>query len=274
MDGTGYDKQGYAHISDGNYTSWDDTYVTKSTKTVTHNDNGTLDIIVGFNSGWPIDGVNYFGVLISTNLTNPDAGNKDVVGVTYAEKTVTLTNVGHVLTVKPNGGTWNGSTSDQTFTQAPTTTKTISNPTRTGYTFSSWSKSGGGSISGTTYTFGNSDGILTANWTPIAYTLTTAVNPSGYGTVTTGGSVNYGSTKQLTAAPTQISGYSTTFKNWSYTSGTLSSTTTNPTTFTMGNGNATVTANFERTPNNYYVKFYSNGGSGSMADQKFTVGVT
>ena len=81
------------------------------------------------------------------------------------------------MTVAPNGGTWSGSTSNQTFTQNYSTTKSIENPSaNASYTitynansqgatytasptsvqrpFSSWSLSGSGSISGTTYTYG------------------------------------------------------------------------------------------------------------------------
>lgn len=70
----------------------------------------------------------------------------------------------YTLTVKPNGGTWNGSTSDQAFTQNYNTTKTIANPTRSGYRFNGWSKSGSGSLSGTTFTYGAGNATLTATW--------------------------------------------------------------------------------------------------------------
>ncbi len=74
------------------------------------------------------------------------------------------------------------------------------------------------------------------------HTLTTAVSPSGAGTVTSGGSMAQGATKSLTA--TANSGY--VFDHWtvSGTGATLSSTSSNPTTFTMGTANATVTAYF------------------------------
>ena len=61
--------------------------------------------------------------------------------------------------------------------------------------------------------------------------------------VANGASVAEGATVTLTATPS--SGYE--FSNWSVsgTGASLSSTSTNPTTFTMGTSNATVTANFE-----------------------------
>ena len=91
------------------------------------------------------------------------------------------------LTVKPNGGTWSGSTSDQIFSQKYKTTKSIPDPTANpvfsitynangqgaSYTpgptsleraFTGWANDGPGTLSGTTYTFGAGDGVLTANY--------------------------------------------------------------------------------------------------------------
>ena len=75
------------------------------------------------------------------------------------------------------------------------------------------------------------------------YTLTTRVNYTDGGTVSSGGSVQYTKTKELTATPN----YGYVFKNWtvSGSGSSVSSTTANPTTFTMGTANATVTANFD-----------------------------
>jgi len=75
------------------------------------------------------------------------------------------------------------------------------------------------------------------------YTLTTQVNSVERGSVTSGESIQYTQTKELTATPK----YGYVFKNWtiSGTESSLSSTTSNPTTFTMGTENATVTANFD-----------------------------
>ena len=91
----------------------------------------------------------------------------------------------YTLTVNPNGGTWNGTTANSEISKEITKTTSIANPTPpTGYkvtfagdiqnaptsltapkTFSKWTLSGAGSLSGTTYTFGAGDGILTANYT-------------------------------------------------------------------------------------------------------------
>ena len=70
----------------------------------------------------------------------------------------------YTLTVNPNGGTWNNSTSASTITQNYGTTYTLANPTKPGYTFTGWTLSGKGSLSGSTYTFADGAGTLTANY--------------------------------------------------------------------------------------------------------------
>ena len=70
----------------------------------------------------------------------------------------------YVLTVNPNGGTWQSSTSASTITRNYGTTTTIYDPIRNGYKFTGWTLTGKGSLSGTTYKFGAGAGTLTANW--------------------------------------------------------------------------------------------------------------
>ncbi|MEG1910674.1 MAG: InlB B-repeat-containing protein [Bacteroidales bacterium] len=64
---------------------------------------------------------------------------------------------------------WAGSSSTQSFNQVVGSTKSISDPTRAGYTFTGWSKSLGNaaSFTGTTFTFGaaNTSSSLSATWT-------------------------------------------------------------------------------------------------------------
>lgn len=82
-----------------------------------------------------------------------------------------------------------------------------------------------------TLTYSSDNGTISG----VSYGTTTAV--------TSGASVAEGGKVTLTATP--ASGYA--FTGWSVegTGSSLSSTSTNPTTFTMGTANATVTANFE-----------------------------
>ncbi len=91
------------------------------------------------------------------------------------------------------------------------------------------------------YTYENSTPTHTLTYSATNGSITGV--DGGSNPVTTGASVAESATVTLTATPS--SGYR--FSSWSVdgTGSTLSSTSTNPTTFTMGTANATVTANFE-----------------------------
>lgn len=67
----------------------------------------------------------------------------------------------YTLTINPNGGSV--SPTSQTGTQGQT--YALPTPTRSGYTFTGWTLSGGGSLNGNTYTFSSSNGAVTAGWT-------------------------------------------------------------------------------------------------------------
>ncbi len=173
------------------------------------------------------------------------------------------------LTVDPDGGTWNGKTTSQEFTQEVGTTKTISDATRDGYTFTGWKvTSGNGTISGTTFTFGSENTVLTAQWTIKTYTVTINVNNNDYGTVNNQASVTINNVPHfskitlsgskltingtdITAAVKNLTGYTTTFTN--FTVGGTAVTNNQQIT-----GATTITANFTRTANEvtYKVEHY------------------
>jgi len=67
----------------------------------------------------------------------------------------------YTVTLNANGG----SVTPASVSQMTGTTYTLPTPTRSGYTFTGWTLSGGGSLSGSTYTFGTSNGTVTAQWT-------------------------------------------------------------------------------------------------------------
>lgn len=74
----------------------------------------------------------------------------------------------YTLTINPNGGSYNGSTSNTTVTQAFNTTYTLKYPTRTNYVFSHWSASRGSNfneygLNMTVYN-NNSNGTVTHQW--------------------------------------------------------------------------------------------------------------
>lgn len=105
---------------------------------------------------------------------------------------------------------------------------------------------------------------------PVTHTLTySATNGTIAGVdassnaVASGGSIAESATVTLTATPSD--GYA--FSSWSIegTGATLSSTTTNPTTFTMGTANATVTANFVELDSRYEANIsYTNSSESAV----------
>ena len=106
-----------------------------------------------------------------------------------------------------------------------------------------------------TQTF-NSATTITANFSRTInnYTVTIARNNASYGTVSSNSvSIPYGTTysvsgnvltfsngTKVTASVSNATGYTTTFSSWSPSSGTIT-------------GNTTITANFSRSINNYYI---------------------
>lgn len=142
------------------------------------------------------------------------------------------------VTVKPSPGSWNGTTSNSTVTQAigSTLNVTPSSPkytvsfdsaggtscsNMTSYpTFAGWTVTGGGSVdSSNVYKFGDTDGTLTAKWTNNSITLPTPTR-TGYsfqgwtsnGTNTLKGSYTVSGSVKLTAK-WKINSYTVTFVN-------------------------------------------------------------
>lgn len=108
------------------------------------------------------------------------------------------------------------------------------------YTFSNWTEGGTVVSTQANYQFTvYSNRTLVANftYTPPTYTITVYANPTNGGTVTGGGTYNYGTTVNLTANP--YSGF--TFDHWQ------DGNNNNPRTITV-TGNATYTAYFEAQP--------------------------
>ncbi len=88
------------------------------------------------------------------------------------------------LQADPNGGTWNGSTEVQSFTQAYGTTLEIPEPKRDKYRFTGWNKKiTNGFLDNTTYKFGPNAGVtdcITAQWEAFIFTIKYERNePSG-----------------------------------------------------------------------------------------------
>ena len=115
--------------------------------------------------------------------TKSGSGSLSGTQFTYGAGNTTLAakwNVNsYILTIKPNGGIWKGEISSQTLEQNYKTSLVISNPTRVGYTFRGWNLSGGGSLSGTTYTYGAGNATLEAQWQKVTYTVTFNAEANG-----------------------------------------------------------------------------------------------
>lgn len=210
------------------------------------------------------------------NLTGYVSSSTTYVNSRYTELYAVFRLATYDLYIDPNGGTYDGSSGTVYIaTGYDGTTATIEyTPSRTGYSFNGWSKSGYGSVSGSTFTFGAGDCTLIAQWTPLTGTLNIDPNGGTYAgstgtTVITG---NYGTSITL-ETPTR-DGYS--FTRWSIagSSGSLSGST-----YTFGSGTARVTAQW--TEASYQVTFIFSGrcmitgptkiGAGSSAEFTITV---
>lgn len=180
--------------------------------------------------------------------------------VLYASKspsgTVTTTEpvTSYTLTINPNGGSYSGVTS---VSGKKGDTVSIGTPTRSGYTFNGWTKSGSGSFSNSIYTFGEGNGTLTASWTalPTYYTLT--LNLDGGTTVDDNPITGTPGDTIALSEPTKT-GYS--FAGWQVVSGS-SGTLTQGFKFIFGQGNATLKATW--TANTYTITIKPNGGTWS-----------
>ena len=142
----------------------------------------------------------------------------------------------YTITVKANNDSYGNVTGSGTYQQGQNCT--INAMAYSGYEFKKWTKNGVDVSSSANYNF-----QVTENATYIAvfgepsvsyYTITTAVDPAGTGTVEGGGTVSSGSSIQLKAIPND--GYK--FVKWQ------DGNTENPRNITV-TGNATYTATFE-----------------------------
>lgn len=138
----------------------------------------------------------------------------------------------YIVTWNGNGGTPSKSSSSFHYNDALGTLPTA---TRTGYTFKGWSTSANGSVNVSTTTKVTGNVTYYAVWQINSYTLTVIAGTGG--TVSGGGTYNYGATATLKATPS--AGYH--FVKWSDGNTNASRTVT-------VTGNATYTATFEQDP--------------------------
>jgi len=161
----------------------------------------------------------------------------------------------YVLTLNANGG----SVSPASVTQAQGTTYTLPTPTRSGYTFTGWTLSGSGSLSGNVYTFGTSNGTVTAGWMANVTNYTLSLNANG-GNVSPASVIQAQGTTYTLPTPTR-SGY--TFTGWTLSGGG----SLNGNVYTFGTSNGTVTAGWTANVTNYTLTYNANGGTGAPTAQ-------
>ena len=144
-------------------------------------------------------GIGELSNALSSNL-NHNRNNGTNTTTNTVNPTPTPEPTKYTLTINAGAGTTTGSTNVQGTSGSKVTVSTPTPPSgytvilngndgvigtsstasfKTTYSFSRWNLSGGGSISGTTYTFGNSNGTLTAQYTHTGRSLPTATR-SGY----------------------------------------------------------------------------------------------
>ncbi len=184
--------------------------------------------------------------VISTNY--PMIG-QNIQTVSIIEDTFTVN-----VSANPNeGGTVSGG---GTYSNGQSCT--VSATANIGYSFTNWTENGNVVSTNASYTFTvNANRTLVANFTLNSYTITATANPTAGGTVTGGGSYNYGASCALTATANQ--GY--TFTNWTE-NGNVVSTNANY-TFTV-NANRTLVANF--TANTYTINVSANPSNGGTVN--------
>ncbi len=108
----------------------------------------------------------------------------------------------------------------------------------TGYQFINWTQGGSVVSTSATYTFTvTANRTLVANFNLISYSISTSANPAEGGTVSGGGTYNYGTSVTITASP--ATGYQ--FINWTESGVAVS---TNPSYTFTATANRTLLANF------------------------------
>ena len=155
---------------------------------------------------------------------------KDLVGNISNAYEVKNVKVDYTLSVNPNGGSWNNSSSTQDFTITNGDTKTIANPSKVGYTFKNWTLNGtNAKFENSIFTMGNVNASLVANWNINQYNVTyidvvNSINGKQLGKTTK--KVNYNSNVRGSdiGSSTSDNAY---YNGYYYSSDTNASVTTN-----------------------------------------------
>jgi len=173
-----------------------------------------------------------------------------------------------VLTFDANGGT--GSMSPKEVVQGQSTTLTSNTFTMTSYVFVGWNTETDGSgtayIDGASYTMGDADIILYAQWA-LTYTVTFDANMGS-------GTMNPQEIGEDQTVPLNSNTYTRTyytFTGWNTEQYGTGTTYADGANYLMGSSDVTLYAQWEEVAS-WNVYFNSNGGSGSMTNQSLYVG--
>ena len=190
------------------------------------------------------------GTVVSTNANYSFTvtGNRTLVAnFTYVPQSFTVS----VSANPTNGGTVTGG---GTFQQGQSCT--VSATAATGYTFTNWTENGNVVSTNASYTFNvTGNRTLVAQFQPQYYTIGTSANPANGGTITGGGTFQYGESCTVGAGPSD--GY--TFTNWT-SNGSVVSTEAFY-TFTV-TSSLDLVANFTYVPPTYTITVEANPTAG------------
>lgn len=170
----------------------------------------------------------------------------------------------HSLTINANGGSYSGAnpiTGNYTNEYVK-----LSSPTRTAYSFVSWTKTAGnGIVNGNNFTFGNNDATVSANWTPVQYSITPVYGDASYN------AVEYNIEMTSITLPTASrDGY--TFAGWVVSAADGNWTVGESVTANPSGKYGNITVEPVWTPNNYTLNFNANktGATVSPASKSVT----
>ena len=182
---------------------------------------------------------------------------------TYSASLTANVLVPHTLNIDTNGGTYSGS---NPVTGKYTNESTgVSTPVRGGYTFASWTKTAGnGSLSGNTFTFGNNNATIKANWNIVQYSISPVYGGNSYTTIpynieTTG----------ITLPTASRDGY--TFSGWVVSAADGNWTVGESVTANPSGKYGNITVEPEWTPNSYTLNFNANKTGATVSPASKTV---
>ena len=240
-------------------------------------------------------GIGELSNVLSSNL-NHNRNNGTNTTTNTVNPTPTPEPTKYTLTINAGAGTTTGSTNVQGTSGSTVTVSTPTPPSgytvtlngndgvigtsstasfKTTYNFSRWNLSGGGSISGTTYTFGNSNGTLTAQYTHTGRSLPTATRSGytfkGWYTTATGGT-KVGDAGTVYTPTSNVTIYAQWEKNVITSKLTLNTGagTANSDTSFQGNSGTSIAITSPTAPSSYTVYLENNDGSYSSTSARST----